>query len=90
MVTSKGSEEISLLVVRDVDKSVYRKFRQRVLEKGLKLGTALAMAMESWVEKGEGEDIDPRNLLKMSGIIKTKKPVKWSTEVDKVLYGWEK
>ncbi len=30
---------------------------------------------------------DPRKLLKIKGIIKTKKPVSWSTQVDEVLYG---
>lgn len=30
---------------------------------------------------------DPRKLLEINGIIKTKKPVSWSTQVDEVLYG---
>lgn len=30
---------------------------------------------------------DPKKLLEMSGIIKTKNKVSWSTEVDDILYG---
>ncbi|MEM3227815.1 MAG: antitoxin VapB family protein [Candidatus Micrarchaeaceae archaeon] len=30
---------------------------------------------------------DPKKLLEINGIIKTKKPVSWSTQVDEVLYG---
>ncbi len=30
---------------------------------------------------------DPKKLLEINGIIKTKKPVSWSTQVDDVLYG---
>lgn len=33
---------------------------------------------------------DPRNLAKLSGIIKTKKKVKWSEEIDEFLYGLKK
>ncbi|OJI08499.1 MAG: hypothetical protein BK997_00335 [Candidatus Micrarchaeum sp. ARMAN-1] len=30
---------------------------------------------------------DPKKLLEINGIIKVKKPVSWSTQVDEVLYG---
>ena len=33
---------------------------------------------------------DPKNLLKISGVIKTKKKVRWSEEIDETLYGLEK
>lgn len=30
---------------------------------------------------------DPKKILKLNGIIKTKKKVSWSTKVDEALYG---
>ena len=44
------------------------------------------LIMELMVEK-ETPLKDPRKLLELNGIIKTKKPVSWSTQVDEVLYG---
>ena len=37
-------------------------------------------------EKGKARK-DPKKLLEINGIIKTKKPVSWSTQVDEILYG---
>lgn len=77
--------------IRGLDDEVYRKFREKALVKRLKVGEALNLAMRKWVIE-EGREIvpDPKNLLKLSGIIKTKKKVRWSEEVDEILYGWKK
>jgi hypothetical protein len=80
----------SMIAVREVDEEVFRRFKARVVEEKMKLGRALTLAMEMWLEKKKERKIDPRNLLKMSGIIKTKKKVKWSEEIDQFLYGLEK
>lgn len=80
------------VAIRDLDEDTFRKFRAIAIEERMKTGEALAIAMKRWIKEKEGEKTKPdaRNLLKISGIIKTKKKVKWSEEVDKFLYGLEK
>ncbi|HIH17518.1 MAG TPA: hypothetical protein HA282_04100 [Nanoarchaeota archaeon] len=80
-----------MLTVRNVDEEIYRKFRERALAEKMKIGRALAEAMNLWVEFGRKEvEKDPKNLIRITGIIKTKKKVRWSEEVDEILYGWKK
>lgn len=77
--------------VRGVDEETFRKFRAMTIEERLKLGDALTISMKRWVrEREQKPKPDPRNLLKISNIIKTKKKVKWSEEIDEFLYGLEK
>jgi len=80
------------IAVRDVEEEVFRKFRALAVEERMKVGNALTKAMKHWMEeeRAEGVGVDPRNLLKISGIIKTKKKVRWSEEIDEFLYGLEK
>lgn len=47
----------------------------------------LAMKRRIEEEKKKKAKLDPKNLDKLSGIIKTKKNVKWSEEIDETLYG---
>ncbi len=81
-----------LITVRDVDEEVLRKFKARTIEERMKMGQALTQAMKVWVKtKGEEKSKpNPRNLLKLEGIIKTKKKVRWSEEIDEFLYGFKK
>ena len=80
-----------MLTVRDVDEEVYRKFRERALAEKMKIGRAVAEAMKLWIEFGRKEvEKDPKKLIRITGIIKTKKQVRWSEEVDEILYGWKK
>lgn len=79
------------MVVRRVDSRISRRFKQRAVEKNLRLGKAITYAMEKWMKEDENEvKIDPQNLLKLEGLIKTKKQVRWSTDADEILYGWKK
>jgi len=83
--------EKTFIGVRGVDEETFRKFRALAIQKRLRLGEALTEAMEKTMEDEKQENIpDPKNLLKISGIIKTKKRVKWSEEIDEFLYGLEK
>lgn len=80
-----------MLTIRDVDEEVYRKFREKSIAERQKLGRALTQAMKEWLRKeNKKERLDPRNLIKITGIIKTKRKVKWSEEIDEFLYGFEK
>lgn len=82
----------AIVAIRGVDESAYRKFKAKTAGEGMKMGDALAEAMNRWVKEKEENKIkpDPRNFLKLEGIIKTKKKVRWSEEVDEILYGWKK
>lgn len=79
------------VAVRDLDEETFRKFRAIAIEERMKTGEALTIAMRRWIKEKEGEKAKPdaRNLLKLHGIIKTKKKVRWSEEVDEILYGGE-
>jgi len=75
--------------IRGIDEETYMKFREKVLAERMKVGEALNIAMNDWmkgkrmVKKGP----DAKNLLKLEGIIKSKKKVRWSEEIDEILYG---
>lgn len=74
--------------VRDVDEATFRK---RALARKIKLGNMLTAAIEKYVKdeklKEKETKRDPRNLLKIKGIITTKEKVRWSGEIDEILYG---
>lgn len=80
------------VAIRDLDEETFRKFRAIAIEERMKTGEALSIAMKKWIKEKEAGKIktNPENLLKISGIIKTKNKVKWSEEIDKFLYGLEK
>ena len=80
------------ITVRDVDEETFRKFRALSVEERAKLGDALSMAMKHWMEeeKMKNNKPDPKKLRELIGIIKTKKKVRWSEEIDEFLYGLEK
>ncbi|HUY70157.1 MAG TPA: hypothetical protein VMV00_01150 [Candidatus Baltobacteraceae bacterium] len=76
------------VVVRNTNKSIYKKFKQMAVAEDINLGVALTEAMGYWLKfKGQRPGPDPKNLLKLNGIIKTAKKVRWSEEIDQTLYG---
>ncbi len=78
--------------VRDVDEAIWRKFRAKTEEEGLKTGQALNEALRVWVEgrEKEAKKPDPHHFLKIEGIVRTKRRVRWSEEIDETLYGKER
>lgn len=78
-----------VLTVRDVDEAVWRKFRAKTDEEGMRTGQALNEALGIWIkEKEKGrKHPEPRAFLKIAGIVKSRKRVRWSEEIDEVLYG---
>jgi hypothetical protein len=81
----------SMLTVRDVDEETWRKFKAKTAEEGIKTGPALTEAIKEWVRGKNGKfRPDPKNILKLEGMIKVKKKVRWSEEIDEFLYGLEK
>ncbi len=81
-----------ILTVRDVEEGAWRKFRARTAEEGLKTGEALSQAMKIWVKEREsrGTKPNPKHLLKIKAVTIGKKKVRWSEEIDEVLYGSSK
>ena len=77
-----------ILVVRKINKNLYDKFRERALEEHRNVGDALNEAMVEWLKKqDDSKKLHIEGILNLNGILKTKKPVKWSVEVDETLYG---
>jgi hypothetical protein len=77
-----------MLVIRKVNKGIYLKFRQRALKRNMNVGTAVTEAMKIWLKADEQRGIiNPKALLRLNGIIKVDKKVRWSEEIDKTLYG---
>lgn len=82
----KGKNDV--LVVRKINKTIYNKFRERAIEEHRNVGDALNQAMVEWLQKqDERKKLHIEKLLDLNGIVKTEKPVKWSEEIDKALYG---
>ncbi len=83
--------EKTFIGVRGVDEETFRKFRAFVVHEKMKLGDALSLAMKNLLEERQEREkiLNSRNLLKLEGIIKTKKGVRWSEEIDNFLYGLE-
>lgn len=74
--------------VRDVDPKVFRRFKVKTVEVGMKTGMAMTQALKEWAEKKE----KPRR--KRKSFFDSIKPWDWgeenknaSMEIDKVVYG---
>lgn len=77
-----------MIVVRKVDRGVYKRFRQKALEEETTVGEAVTEAMKCWLEEKQKKNrIRIKNLLKLDGFIKVGRWVKWSEQVDDALYG---
>ncbi len=81
-----------MTAVRDLDEEVFRKFRALAVVERMKTGEALTMAMRKWIKEKEGKETSPdaRNLLKIKPVRVGKKKVRWSEEIDEILYGLKK
>lgn len=75
------------IVIRKVDKSVYRKLKQAAVEEDMTIGSAVTEAITHWLETREKKmRPDPHTLLKLNGIVSTGRKGRWSEEIDKILY----
>ncbi len=80
-----------ITAIRNLDEKTFRKLRAVAIEENMKVSDAMNSAMKKWLaEKGKRQAPDPKNLIKITGIIKPGKKVRWSEEVDEILYGWKK
>lgn len=70
------------VTIRDVDPNVFREFKSSATKHGIKLGSAITLAMEKFMSTNKREKFT------------TLKPVSWgkgnekvSEEIDEILYG---
>ena len=80
-----------ITAIRDLDEETFRKLRAAAIEENMRVGDAMNIAMKKWLaEKKAQKKPDPKFLLEICGMIKPGKKVRWSEEVDEILYGWKK
>jgi len=76
------------LTVRDLDERIFRRFKAKAVEEGMKLGEALTQAMEMWIKQKRRR---PRaSLLDIKPIDWGEGTKKVSLEIDQILYGEER
>jgi hypothetical protein len=73
------------ITIRDLDEKVFRRFKAKAVEEGMKLGEALTQAMELWIKQKSTKPI--KSLLDIKPFNWGKGTEKVSTEIDKILYG---
>lgn len=71
--------------IRDVDKTVFRRFRAEAVNEGLNVGAALTLAMRSWLEKPKVKA--KRSLLDYKATDWGEGTENTSKEIDEILYG---
>jgi septin family protein len=87
MTNTRINDSSDVLVVRKTNKEIYKRFRQKALEENMNVGEALNQAMKYWLAKEKHKKLDVRRMLKLNGLIKKNNTVKWSEEIDELLYG---
>lgn len=76
------------VVIRKVDSDIYRKLKQAAVEEDITMGYAITEAIIQWLEIRERKaKLDSTKLLKLNGIVTAGKRVRWSEQVDKIVYG---
>ena len=88
MPDNKPERKSDVLVVRKINKSLYKKFRERAMEEHRNVGDALNQAMAEWLKaQDEKKKLLIEGILNLNGLVKTDGKVRWSEEVDETLYG---
>jgi hypothetical protein len=73
------------VTIRNLDASVFRKFKARAVEEGMKLGDAVAQAMDMWTKRRTGKP--HASLLDIKPFDWGEGTEKVSVEIDRILYG---
>ncbi len=75
------------ITIRGIDESVYKRFKAKAVEEGMKLGEAATHVMEIWIEQ-RGKK--PRKtLLDMKPFSWGDNTEKTSVQIDQIVYGEE-
>jgi hypothetical protein len=73
------------ITIRDLNESVFRRFKAKAVEEGTKLGEALTQAMDMWTRRGASKR--KLNLLNLEVFAWGKDTENVSVEIDKIIYG---
>jgi hypothetical protein len=73
------------ITIRGLNESVFRKFKARAVEEGMKLGEALTQAMESWIKQRPVKK--SMTLLDIESFNWGPGTERSSLEIDKIIYG---
>lgn len=73
------------ITVRDLNESVFRKFKGKAAERGLKMGAAVTQAMQLFIAQEARKPIRRGDTIRLSDLTKGKDPT--SDEIDSLLYG---
>jgi hypothetical protein len=73
------------ITIRDLSEAVFRKFKAKAVEEGMKLGEAITQAMEMWIKQRTTEP--PLGLLQIKTSNWGECTERASIEVDRVLHG---
>jgi len=68
---------------RNVDGKVFRRFKAQAVKGGLRLGDALTIAMDKWIE----EEKEKEDLMKLKPMDWGKGTERSSEDIDEILYG---
>jgi len=73
------------ITVRGLDEAVFRRFKAKAVEEGLKLGEAVTQAMEMWIKM---RSVKPKaSLLNIEPFNWGEGTERVSVEIDRILYG---
>jgi len=73
------------LTIRSLNESVFRKFKARAVEEGMKLGEALTQAMRIWIKQSTNKP--EGSLLDLETFDWGKGAEKISAKIDEIMYG---
>jgi len=73
------------LTIRSLNESVFRKFKARAVEEGMKLGEALTQAMHIWIKQSTNKP--EGSLLDLETFDWGKGTEKISAKIDEIMYG---
>ena len=73
------------LTIRGLNESVFRKFKAKAVEEGMKLGEALTQAMDMWIR--QIADKRELSILNIEAFEWGKGTEHVSLEIDKIIYG---
>ena len=73
--------------VRDVDPKVFRQFKVKTVESGLKTGAAVTTAMKDWSEKREKLKKETKSFFELKPWDWGKENKNLSLRIDEILYG---
>lgn len=79
--------EEQTLVVRRVNKAIYREFRAKALKQRMPVGRALSITMEEWLKAPSERPKDPKLLLKAKPIDLGSGSENISENIDELVYG---